>query len=269
MPRPTRSGVPGPSESRSCTIVSRSPRRRLASDAIPAQRSLRARARAARPRKSTDRAPAAKRCRRLCARAGQQLVEDQPERIHVGPDGHRPAANLFRAGVVRRPRASRPSAFAPSSAPVAASSRCRSPAASARRRRPRGCCRASGRDARSSASCAKCDRGRRPGGRARSAADRSSWCSAQYSVIGTPSTSSITKYGTPSLVPPSRSRAIRGCSSAARIWRSCLKRSFSARTVAPPGRHLESHRLVGTRRRRGPPRRRCPCRRAPISRTMR
>ena len=81
---------------------------------------------------------------------------------------------------------------------------------------------------------------------------------AQYSSIGVPSTYSITRYGRPSaVVPPSSRRAMFGCSSAARICRSCRKRCTS---VSPPRTSLIATRCAKSlvfADRRGTP---CPCR---------
>ena len=79
--------------------------------------------------------------------------------------------------------------------------------------------------------------------RRRSSTER--WCASHHSVIGAPSTSSITKYGRPSAAnPPSRSRAMLGCASRASTWRSLRNRSAA---MGPPGtrrHHLQRHLLL-------------------------
>ena len=58
---------------------------------------------------------------------------------------------------------------------------------------------------------------------------------SQYSVIGTPLTSSITKYGRPlSVAPPSNTRDMLGWSISANAWRSASKRATTA-WVSIPG----------------------------------
>ena len=64
---------------------------------------------------------------------------------------------------------------------------------------------------------------------------RSPNCAAsQYSVIGTPFTSSITKYGRPpSVAPPSRTLAMCGWSISASAWRSASKRATTCFVSIP------------------------------------
>ena len=61
-----------------------------------------------------------------------------------------------------------------------------------------------------------------------------SCCSSQYSVIGTPLTSSITKYGRPaSVVPASSTLAMFGWSISASACRSASKRAITCRVSIP------------------------------------
>ena len=68
------------------------------------------------------------------------------------------------------------------------------------------------------------------------------WLSSQYLVIGTPWTSSITKYGRPlSVVPASSTRAMFGWSIIARACRSASKRAMTCRRVHARLDDLEGH----------------------------
>ena len=60
------------------------------------------------------------------------------------------------------------------------------------------------------------------------------WCSSQYWVIGTPLTSSMTKYGRPAaVVPASRTLAMLGWSIRARACRSASKRASTCLESMP------------------------------------
>ena len=104
-------------------------------------------------------------------------------------------------------------------------------------------------------------RARRPAGTARCARGRSSACRSQYVVIGSPSTYSITKYGMPSLgaaVEEPRDVRVFELGEDLTLEAEALaeprrRRATAARSSARPS--------CGTRRRRGRPRRRGPCRR--------
>ena len=69
-----------------------------------------------------------------------------------------------------------------------------------------------------------------------------SWCSSQYSVIGTPLTSSMTKYGRPaSVVPASSTLAMFGWSISARACRSASNRAMTCLRVHARLDELQRH----------------------------
>ena len=69
-----------------------------------------------------------------------------------------------------------------------------------------------------------------------------SCCWSQYSMIGMPLTSSMTKYGRPlSVVPASNTRAMLGWSISARACRSASKRAMTSRDVHARLDDLEGH----------------------------